>query len=133
MVFVCLWKSRKYLLNTFSTLKLFFLFYFKVSKNGIFNFHESYLVSGAHNTISDIRCPLPNLRLRRSVDKNYFVFGYKIAVSNNAEDFSSTHFLYILDSVCQDTLNISGQLKFALKVNILCYYIDKQFTLNRSY
>lgn len=45
-----------------------------------------------------------------------FITEYKISVSNNNKNFSEAHAVYILDSTCQDTLNVSGQLRFALKV-----------------
>lgn len=72
---------------------------------------------GNHNTLSDIRCKFPLSRTKRSTFSSMaFITGYKISVSNNNKNFSEAHAVYILDSTCQDTLNVSGQLRFALKV-----------------
>lgn len=75
------------------------------------------VVPGDHNTLSDIRCKFPSLLRKRSTSSpKVFVTGYRISVSNNNRNFSDAHEIYILDSTCQDTLNVSGQLRFALKV-----------------
>lgn len=78
---------------------------------------ETSHVPGSHNTLSDIRCKFPRSHSKRSTLSSIgFISGYKIAVSNNNKNFSEAHAVYILDSTCQDTLNVSGQLRFALKV-----------------
>ncbi|XP_062569533.1 von Willebrand factor D and EGF domain-containing protein-like [Saccostrea cucullata] len=75
-----------------------------------------HIVPAVHNTVADIRCPFPHLRQKRSSPtNNEFVVAYKIAVSNDGKSFSDNHLLYILDSTCQDTLNVSGQLRFTLR------------------
>lgn len=76
-------------------------------------------MQGVHNTIGDIRCHFPHLVKKRSVEENNnnaFITGYEISVSNNNRNFSVSHMMYILDSACQDTLNVSGELRFLLKV-----------------
>lgn len=78
-------------------------------------------MQGVHNTIGDIRCHFPHLVTKRSVQEtnnNAFITGYEIAVSNNNRNFSVSHKMYILDSTCQDTLNVSGELRFVLKVHV---------------
>ena len=40
-------------------------------------------------------------------------------MSNNGKKFSESHFVYILDSTCQDTMNLSGEIKFVLKVRLI--------------
>ena len=79
---------------------------------------ETSALQGVHNTIADIRCRFPHLVKKRSVTPtNYaFITGYKVSVSNNNRNFSLSHLMYILDSTCQDTQNVSGELKFVLKV-----------------
>lgn len=78
---------------------------------------ETSLVSGSHNTLSDIRCKFPRSHSKRStVSSVGFITGFKVSVSNNNNNFSEAHAVYILDSTCQDTMNVSGQLRFALKV-----------------
>lgn len=47
--------------------------------------------------------------------------GYIISISNNAKDYSSGHMMYILDPTCQDTVNVSGKLRFALKVHTILW------------
>lgn len=88
---------------------------------------ETSYVPGTHNTLSDIRCKFPRYHSKRTTLSSVgFITGYKIAVSNNNNNFSEPHAVYVLDSTCQDTLNVSGQLRFALKVrgnaklNIIC-------------
>lgn len=78
-------------------------------------FFETDEVEANHNSISDVICPFPILRKKRSTSTS-FISGYKISISNDGKAFSSSHLLYILDSTCQDTLNVSGNIKFALKV-----------------
>lgn len=90
---------------------------------------EATNIQGVHNTIGDIRCHLPHLVKKRSVeeaDNNAFITGYEISVSNNNRNFSVSNMMYILDSTCQDTINVSGKLRFVLKV-----YAYK--TYNRGY
>lgn len=91
---------------------------------------------GVHNTIGDIRCHFSHLDKKRSVEEtntNAFITGYEIAVSNNNRNFSVSHMMYILDSTCQDTLNVSGELRFVLKVyaykpyHNMCYYTCECF------
>lgn len=78
---------------------------------------ETSYVPGGHNTLSDIRCKFPRSHSKRSTESSVgFITGYKIAVSNNNKNFSDAYAVYILDSTCQDTLNVSGQLRFALRV-----------------
>lgn len=78
---------------------------------------ETSHVHGSHNTLIDIRCKFPRTHSKRSAMSSVaFITGYKISVSNNNKNFSEAHAVYILDSTCQDTLNVSGQLRFALKV-----------------
>lgn len=85
--------------------------------NGTSSDLETSHVPGSHNTLSDIRCKFPRSHSKRStVSSIGFITGYKVSVSNNNKNFSDTHPIYILDSTCQDTLNVSGQLRFALKV-----------------
>ena len=78
---------------------------------------ETSRVTGDHNTLSDIRCKFPHsVNKRSTTSSSAFITGYKIAVSNNNRNFSDAHAIYILDSTCQDTMNVSGQLRFVLKV-----------------
>lgn len=88
-----------------------------MTMNGTSRDLETSHVPGSHNTLSDIRCKFPRSHSKRSALSSIgFITGYKIAVSNNNKNFSEAHAVYILDSTCQDTLNVSGQLRFALKV-----------------
>lgn len=88
-----------------------------MNMNGLSWDLDTSIVPGDHNTLSDIRCKFPHLLRKRSTSSpKAFVAGYKISVSNNNRNFSDAHEIYILDSTCQDTLNVSGQLRFALKV-----------------
>ncbi|XP_065937728.1 von Willebrand factor D and EGF domain-containing protein [Magallana gigas] len=89
---------------------------FEMTMNGTSLELETSYVPGSHNTLSDIRCKFPRSISKRSTLSSVgFITGYKIAVSNNNKNFSDAHAVYILDSTCQDTLNVSGQLRFALK------------------
>lgn len=85
---------------------------------------ETTHMQGVHNTIGDIRCNFPHLMNRRSVGDTKiiaFITGYEISISNNNRNFSVPHMMYILDSTCQDTINVSGELKFVLKVCDIYY------------
>ncbi|XP_062599868.1 von Willebrand factor D and EGF domain-containing protein-like [Saccostrea cucullata] len=88
---------------------------FEMNMNGTAWELETTLIPGDHNTIGDIRCKFPHSISKRSVSKTAFVTGYHVSVSNNKRNFSDVHPIYILDSTCQDTVNVSGQLRFALK------------------
>lgn len=82
---------------------------------------ETVSVEAQHNSISDVICPFPKLRKKRSTTST-FITGFKIAVSNDGKAFSPSHFMYILDSTCQDTMNVSGEIRFALKVTIFVLF-----------
>lgn len=79
-------------------------------------FSETIDIGADHNSISDIICPFPKVRKRRSTITS-FISGYKISVSNDGNAFSQSHLMYILDSTCQDTMNVSGEIKFILKAS----------------
>lgn len=79
-------------------------------------FSETIDIGADHNSISDIICPFPKVRKRRSTVTS-FISGYKISVSNDGNEFSPSHLMYILDSTCQDTKNVSGEIRFILKVS----------------
>lgn len=79
-------------------------------------FSETIDIGADHNSISDITCPFPKVRKRRSTITS-FISGYKISVSNDGNTFSPSHLMYILDSTCQDTMNVSGEIKFILKAS----------------
>lgn len=79
-------------------------------------FSETIDIGADHNSISDIICPFPKVRKRRSTITS-FISGYKISVSNDGNEFSPSHLMYILDSTCQDTMNVSGEIKFILKAS----------------
>lgn len=79
-------------------------------------FSETIDIGADHNSISDIICPFPKVRKRRSTITS-FISGYKISVSNDGNTFSPSHLMYILDSTCQDTMNVSGEIKFILKAS----------------
>ena len=85
--------------------------------HGQFKYLETVDVEADHNSLSDVVCPFPKHRGKRSAD-SFFVSGYTIAVSNNGVKFTESHFMYILDSTCQDTMNVSGEIKFVLKVRL---------------
>nr|XP_022320846.1 uncharacterized protein LOC111123050 [Crassostrea virginica] len=87
---------------------------FEIPYQGKVKYLETVDVEADHNSISDVICPFPTHRKRRSVDPS-FISGYKIAMSNNGKLFSQSHLMYILDSTCQNTMNVSGDIKFALK------------------
>lgn len=89
--------------------------------DGKHTYHETVVDQGVHNTLLDIRCPIPARRRRRSISDSSFVTGYNVAISNNGRNYSPSHLLYILDSTCQDTVNVSGELRFALKVKKLLF------------
>lgn len=42
-----------------------------------------------------------------------------MSVSNNGQNYSTEHTLYILDGDCQDTVNVSGDIQFTLRVRCL--------------
>ena len=91
---------------------------------------ETSLVHGDHNTLSDIRCKFPHsLNKRSTTSSGAFITGYKIAISNNNRTFSDAHAIYILDSTCQDTMNVSGQLRFVLKV----FFFDCSKIVDKEY
>lgn len=79
-------------------------------------FSETIDIGADHNSISDIICPFPKVRKRWSTITS-FISGYKISVSNDGNEFSPSHLMYILDSTCQDTMNVSGEIKFILKAS----------------
>lgn len=87
----------------------------QIPYQGNINYLETVNIEANHNSISDVICPFPPNRKKRSA-YSPFVSGYKIAMSNNGKTFSQSHFMYILDSTCQDIKNISGELGFVLKV-----------------
>ncbi|XP_078323139.1 von Willebrand factor D and EGF domain-containing protein-like [Crassostrea virginica] len=87
---------------------------FEIEYHGQLTYLETVDVEADHNSISDVICPFPKHQEGRSADP-FFVSGYKIAMSNNGIKFSESHFVYILDSTCQDTMNVSGEIKFVLK------------------
>lgn len=87
---------------------------FNIPYQGNHIFLETVKVEAQHNSISDVICPFPKLRKKRSTTTT-FISGFKIAVSNDGKAFSPSHFMYILDSTCQDTMNVSGEIRFALK------------------
>lgn len=91
------------------------MIFFQIPYQGNINYLETVNIEANHNSISDVICPFPPNRKKRSA---YFPFvsGYKIAMSNNGKTFSQSHFMYILDSTCQDIKNISGEIGFVLKV-----------------
>ena len=91
--------------------------FLQIQYHGKYNYFETVDLIANHNSISDAICPFPKQREKRSVDSS-FVSGYKIAMSNNGKQFSQAHFMYILDSTCQDTMNVSGEIKFVLKVSL---------------
>ncbi|XP_061170596.1 von Willebrand factor D and EGF domain-containing protein-like [Saccostrea echinata] len=76
-------------------------------------------VPGEHDSIAEIFCPLDKTRVKRSVNQG-FVKGIDISVSNNGQNFSTTHTLFVLDVICQDTVNISGDIQFTLRKGY-CY------------
>ena len=45
--------------------------------------------------------------------------GITMSVSNNGQNYSTEHTLYILDGNCQDTVNVSGDIQFTLRVRFL--------------
>nr|XP_022298863.1 von Willebrand factor D and EGF domain-containing protein-like isoform X2 [Crassostrea virginica] len=103
-------------------------------------YYETTITSAEHNTLAEVLCSIPNARRKRNtnLNNNHFVTGYVVSVSNNAEHYSSGREIYILDSRCQDTINVSGQLRFALKekycfINGQCVSEDAEYGLNNCY
>ena len=95
----------------------FYLVVMQIDFNGTSQDLETTRITGDHNTLNDIRCRFPHsVNKRSTTSSTAFITGYKIAVSNNNRNFSDAHAIYILDSTCQDTMNVSGQLRFVLKV-----------------
>ncbi|XP_078310367.1 von Willebrand factor D and EGF domain-containing protein-like isoform X2 [Crassostrea virginica] len=88
---------------------------------------KTYIVPGEHDSIAEVICPLGPARRRRSVPEG-FVQGITMSVSNNGQNYSTEHTLYIdiLDGDCQDTVNVSGDIQFTLRkgycyINGKCY------------
>lgn len=75
-----------------------------------------YTVPGEHDSIAEVFCPLGPARRRRAVSQG-FVRGINISVANNGRNFSSSHAIYVLDGICQDTVNVSGDIQFTLRVS----------------
>nr|XP_022298866.1 von Willebrand factor D and EGF domain-containing protein-like isoform X2 [Crassostrea virginica] len=103
-------------------------------------YYETTITSAEHNTLAEVLCSIPNARRKRNtnLNNNHFVTGYVVSVSNNAEHYSSGREIYILDSRCQDTINVSGQLRFALKekycfINGQCVSEEAEYGLNNCY
>uniref|UniRef100_A0A8W8J035 EGF-like domain-containing protein n=1 Tax=Magallana gigas TaxID=29159 RepID=A0A8W8J035_MAGGI len=65
----------------------------------------------------------PSLVRRRSVPRG-FVQGITLSVANNDRNFSTHHTIFVLDGVCQDTVNVSGDIQFTLRVGY-CYINGK--------
>eukprot|EP00105_Crassostrea_gigas_P000331 XP_011412089.1 PREDICTED: uncharacterized protein LOC105317216 [Crassostrea gigas] len=82
-----------------------------------------YMVQAEHDSIAEVFCPLGPARRRRSVPRG-FVQGITLSVANNGRNFSTHHTIYVLDGVCQDTANVSGDIQFTLRVGY-CYINGK--------
>nr|XP_034329096.1 von Willebrand factor D and EGF domain-containing protein-like isoform X2 [Crassostrea gigas] len=82
-----------------------------------------YMVQAEHDSIAEVFCPLGPARRRRSVPRG-FVQGITLSVANNGHNFSTHHTIYVLDGVCQDTVNVSGDIQFTLRVGY-CYISGK--------
>ncbi|XP_062621129.1 von Willebrand factor D and EGF domain-containing protein-like [Saccostrea cucullata] len=113
---------------------------FQASLTNMKVYHESVIIPAEHNTLAEVRCRVPVNEHKRSIRYSHeaFVTGYMISISNNANNFSSGQFMYILDSTCQDTVNVSGQLRFALKdkycfINGQCVPDNAEFGSNNCY
>lgn len=76
-----------------------------------------YMVQAEHDSIAEVFCPLGPARRRRSVPRG-FVQGITLSVANNGRNFSTQHTIYVLDGVCQDTVNVSGDIQFTLRVRL---------------
>lgn len=74
-----------------------------------------YMVQAEHDSIAEVFCPLGPARRKRSVPRG-FVQGITISVANNGRNFSTQTTIYVLDGVCQDTVNVSGDIQFTLRV-----------------
>ena len=81
---------------------------------------EEYIVPAEHDSIAEVICPLGPARRRRSVPEG-FVQGITMSVSNNGQNYSTEHTLYVLDGDCQDTVNVLGDIQFTLRVNALIF------------
>lgn len=57
--------------------------------------------------------------------------GFTVSVSNDGRHFSTGQPLYILDSICQDTINIDGNLGFILKVTTKNLNVDNVHVMER--
>lgn len=75
------------------------------------------MVQAEHDSIAEVFCPLGSARRRRSVPWG-FVQGITLSVANNGRNFSTQHTIYVLDGVCQDTVNVSGDIQFTLRVRL---------------
>uniref|UniRef100_A0A8W8J2H6 von Willebrand factor D and EGF domain-containing protein n=1 Tax=Magallana gigas TaxID=29159 RepID=A0A8W8J2H6_MAGGI len=82
-----------------------------------------HMVQAEHDSIAEVFCPLGPARRRRSVPRG-FVQGITLSVANNGRNFSTHHTIYVLDGVCQDTVNVSGDIQFTLRVGY-CYISGK--------
>lgn len=83
-------------------------------------FFESRSTDATHNTLSNIDCEVPNdwKNITSVTSAALFVTGFTVSVSNDGRHFSAGQPLYILDSICQDTINIDGNLEFIIKVHV---------------
>lgn len=72
--------------------------------NNEFEFEDAVTAEAEVESISEIRCPLPTQRARRSVEKSsnedYIARGYYVSVSNDGVTYSEEDFLVIHDSTC---------------------------------
>lgn len=77
-------------------------------------------MDATHNTLSNIDCEIPNdwRNITSVTSAALFVTGFAVSVSNDGRHFSAGQPLYILDSICQDTINVDGNLEFILKVHV---------------
>lgn len=77
-------------------------------------------MDATHNTLSNIDCEIPNdwRNITSVTSAVLFVTGFAVSVSNDGRHFSAGQPLYILDSICQDTINVDGNLEFILKVHV---------------
>nr|XP_034329094.1 uncharacterized protein LOC105339666 [Crassostrea gigas] len=85
-----------------------------------------YMVQAEHDSIAEVFCPLEPARRRRSVPRG-FVQGITLSVTNNGRNFSTQHTIYVLDGVCQDTVNVSGDIQFTVRVGY-CYINGKCYS-----
>ena len=93
---------------------------------------EEYIVPAEHDSIAEVICPLGPARRRRSAPEG-FVQGITMSVSNNGQNYSTEHTLYILNGDCQDTVNVSGDIQFTLRVNALIFLKIIQYIINVIY